>query len=72
MLYIVLATALPEMPPVQQQAPAREQAFLARSIKEGHTANERKFGNCHFAWGLWNAYFDGDRITICHFQDDSV
>jgi hypothetical protein len=72
MLSLLLATALPELPPVQQQAPTKEEALLERIIKEGQTAIERKFGDCHYAWGSWKLSSDGVRTTTRQCKDESA
>lgn len=73
MLSLILATALPELPPVQQQqAPSKEAALLERIIKEGQTATERQFGDCYYAWGSWKLSADGVRTTTRQCKDESA
>ena len=72
MLSLLLATALPELPPVQQQVLTKEAALLERIMKEGQTAAERKFGDCHYAWGSWKLSPEGIRTTSRQCKDDSA
>ena len=72
MLSLILATALPELPPVQQQTPSKEAALLERIIKEGQTATERQFGDCYYAWGSWKLSTDGVRTTTRQCKDESA
>lgn len=73
MLSLILATALPELPPVQQQqTPSKEAALLERIIKEGQTATERQFGDCYYAWGSWKLSADGVRTTTRQCKDESA
>jgi hypothetical protein len=73
MLSLILATALPELPPVQQQqTPSKEATLLERIIKEGQTATERQFGDCYYAWGSWKLSADGVRTTTRQCKDESA
>lgn len=72
MLSILLATTLPELPPVQQSPLTKEEALLERIMKEGQTATERKFGDCYYSWGTWKLSADGIRTTTRQCKDESA
>jgi hypothetical protein len=63
---ILIATALPELPPIVQQQPvkSRQQQLLERIMQQAPAvASERAFGDCTYQWGQWKLSSEGIRTT---------
>lgn len=75
MLSILLATALPELPPVEQPKPvqSRQQAILEKIMQEAPAAaSERSFGECTYMWSQWKLNGEGVRTTLRVCKGESV
>ena len=75
MLPILLATALPELPPVVQPKPvqSRQQAILEQIMQQAPaTASERSFGDCTYMWGQWKLNGEGVRTTFRTCKGESA
>lgn len=70
---MLLATALPELPPIVQAAPPAQQSILERIMAEAPAgAIERSFGACNYAWGAqWKLSSDGIRTTMRHCRGEA-
>lgn len=72
MLSFLIATALPELPPINTAAPSKQQVILERIMKENQAATDKKFGDCYYAWGQWKLSADGVRTTTRQCIDESA
>lgn len=75
MLPFLLATALPELPPVEQPKPAqsRQQAILEKIMQQAPAvASERSFGDCTYMWDQWKLNAEGVRTTFRTCKGESV
>ena len=70
MFSLLIATALPELPPLPQ-ALTKEQMLLQRIMGE-HQRVERKFGECSYAWNQWKLSPEGARTTSRFCKGESV
>lgn len=70
---MLLATALPELPPIVQAAPSKQESLIQRIMAEAPaSAIERSFGSCNYAWGSqWKLSSDGVRTTMRHCRGEA-
>ena len=70
----LIATALPELPPMVQQEPVknRQQEILEKIMQQAPAAAERSFGDCTYQWGQWKLSSDGVRTTLRSCKGESV
>lgn len=75
MLSLLLATALPELPPAIQERPvqSRQQQILEKIMQQAPAvASERSFGDCTYLWGQWKLAANGVRTTFRTCKGESV
>lgn len=72
MLPFFIATALPELPPINIAPPTKQQIILERIMQSNQAATDKKFGDCSYAWGQWKLSADGVRTTTRQCIDESV
>lgn len=70
-----IATALPELPPIVQQEPAKskQQQLLEKIMQQAPTvATERSFADCTYQWSQWKLSADGVRTTLRSCKGESA